>query len=358
MSLPMPSKEVSALIKEGIAIPASPLALTKDKEMDVQSLKAIYRYYIDAGAKGIAVGVHSTQFEIRDPEFNLFRPLLKLAIDEMKAIEKKKNMTIVKVGGVCGKTAQALEESKYLAELGYDAALLSLAALNEETEDEIIEHCRKVAANMPIIGFYLQTSIGGRMLPYSFWKKFAQIENVIAIKVASFNRYQTIDVVRAVLDSGNEDRITLYTGNDDNIINDLMTPYQVKVNGELKTVHFQGGLLGQFCVWTKKAVEVLEEIKKIRTSSDTIKAQWLTKNVEYTDANGAVFDVVNRFAGCISGINEVLRQQGLMKYSHCLCEHEQLSPGQLDELNRVRKAYPWLIDDDFVKEHLEEWLDT
>lgn len=351
----MPSQKITDLLKKGVVIPASPLALDEKKRIDTASQKVIYRYYIDAGARGIAVGVHSTQFEIRDPEFRLFEPLLKLALEEMKSIEERTNQPVIKIAGVCGKTSQAAREAEFAASVGYDMALLSLASFREESEDEIIAHCKEIAGIIPIMGFYLQTSIGGRMLPYSFWRKFVEIENVLAIKVAAFNRYQTIDVVRALLDSGMEDRVSLYTGNDDNIILDLLTPYGMKVNGAWKMIHFRGGLLGQWSVWTKRAVEILEQIKELRSSGKDISPEWLTRNAQYTEANAAVFDAAHEFRGCISGINEVLRQQGLIRYSHCLREDEKLSGGQLEEIRRVRESYSWLIDDDFVRENLSKW---
>jgi len=333
----------------GQAIPALPLALDADAAWDKRQQRAVLRYYLDAGVGGIAVGVHSTQFEIREPQHALFKPLLLFASREIDAWLANKR-PLIKIAGICGDTKQALGEADLAKEAGYHAGLLSLAAWKSEPIAALLSHCQSIAERIPIIGFYLQPAVGGRNLSYQFWRAFAEIPNVLAIKIAPFNRYQTFDVVRAVMDSGRED-IALYTGNDDNIIVDLLTPWVI--NG--KTRFIAGGLLGQFGVWTKRAVELLEKMKRVR-GSVAIPADWLTKNAEWTDANAAIFDAQNSFAGVIPGIHEVLRRQGLLATTRCLNPHERLSLGQSAELDRVTAAYPWLTDIDFVAKHLESWL--
>lgn len=323
-------------LHRGLVIPAHPLALTADGKMDEKRQRALTRYYVDAGAGGIAVAVHTTQFAIRD--CGLLHPVLELAASEAGSI--------VKIAGACGPTPQAVREAQLAASLGYDAVLLSLAALRDASVDELIAHSRAVAQVIPVVGFYLQPAVGGRLLPYSFWRRFAEIENVVAIKMAPFNRYQTIDVLRGVAASGRAQQIALYTGNDDNIINDLITPFEI----EGSSLRIVGGLLGQWAVWTRKAVEILTRIQ----SGDT--SHMLAWNVHLTDANGAVFDVANAFHGCIAGIHEILRRQGLLEGIRCLDPHENLSPGQAEELDRVTRAYPHLTDDDFVRENLDRWL--
>jgi dihydrodipicolinate synthase/N-acetylneuraminate lyase len=333
----------------GQAIPALPLALGEDRIWSERYQRALLRYYMDAGTGGIAVGVHSTQFEIRDDEIGLFEPLLELAADETTTwLGESRPYTLI--AGICGRTEQALTEARTAVKFGYQAGLLSLAALKEESIDDMLEHCRAVADVIPIIGFYLQPAVGGRVLPYAFWRRFAEIPNVVAIKIAPFNRYQTIDVVRATVEAGRED-IALYTGNDDNIAADLLTRWSF--DGQDR--YIVGGLLGQFGVWTRRAVELLEEIKVAR-ETQSIDAEWLTRNAAWTDANAAVFDAANSFAGCIPGIHEVLRRQGLLPTTHCLNPTEVLSPGQAEELDRVEAAYPWLLDHAFVRENIERWL--
>ena len=330
---------------KGLVIPALPLALNEDGSWAKQHQQALVRYYADAGAGGLAVGVHSTQFEIREPEFGLFEPVLRLAsetLDEWLGTDGRRFLKIA---------AQAIEEVNVAESFGYEAALLSLTALKGKTENEMVAHCEQVANKMPVIGFYLQPSIGGQVLTYDFWRRFFDIENVVAVKMAPFNRYYTLDVVRALMDSGRED-VALYTGNDDNIIVDLLTPYC----HEGKTKHIIGGLLGQWGVWTERAVHLLDELKQQREPGRSIDPLWLSRNVELTDANAAVFDASNGFAGCIPGIMEVLRRQGLVPSCRCLNPDEVLSTGQADELDRVSQAYPWLVDDAFVEKNLERWL--
>ena len=357
MSQPQPRPEALALLRKGVAIPASPLALTTGRTHDLRRQRALYRYYAAAGAGGIAVGVHTTQFEIRDPGVGLFEPVLRFASEQFAALEAAHGRVIVRVAGVCGRTPQALAEARLARSLGYDAVLLSLAAMKDATVDELIDHCAAVGAEMPLIGFYLQPAVGGCVLPYEFWRRFSALPSVVAIKMAPFNRYQTIDVVRGVADSGRAGEITLYTGNDDNIIADLLSPYVFRSqDGSETTLRIRGGLLGQFCVWTKSAVEMLDEIHTLVDSGVPVPMEWLRRNIELTDANAVVFDAANGFAGCIPGIHEVLRRQGLLENILCLNPHETLSPGQAEELTRVGVAYPWLSDDAFVAEHLEEWL--
>lgn len=347
---------VLSSFRKGVVIPAQPLALDKNRRFVPKYQRALCRYYIDAGVGGIAVGVHSTQFEIRDPEIGLFEPVLEQTskfIDEWCAKRKKK---ILKVSGVCGKTEQALYEAKFAEGNGYDACLLSLAALKDSSVPQMLAHCRKISAVMPIIGFYLQTSVGGRILPYDFWRGFMDIENVLAVKMAPFNRYQTYDVVRALAESGREKAITLYTGNDDNIVNDLISEYKIRACGKLKRIRIRGGLLGHWCVWTKKAVELLDELHALLDSEKNVPHEILSRNIEITDCNAAFFDTANGFAGCIPGIHEVLRRQGLLPGTWCLNPKEVLSQGQSKEIDRVYKSYPHLNDDAFVKKNLEKWL--
>ena len=329
-------------LNRGLVIPAHPLALNSRRKLDERRQRALSRYYIAAGAGGLAVGVHTTQFAIRDPKVALFRPVLELAAEEMGRAARP----LVRIAGICGEAKQALAEAELVRSLGYHAGLLSLAALRQATEKELLTHCRSVARVLPVIGFYLQPAVGGRVLPYSFWRRFAEIQNVVAIKIAPFNRYQTLDVIRAVVEAGRDD-IALYTGNDDNIVVDLLTPFRW-AGRERRIV---GGLLGQWAVGTKRAVELLERIRSAAPSVELLRLA-----VEVTDTNAAGFDAANRFAGCIAGVHEVLRRQGLLAGTWCLDPHERLSPGQRAELNRVHRAYPHLHDDDFIAELLDGWL--
>lgn len=349
----MLDKKIYDQLHEGVVIPAHPLALTENRKMDEKRQRALTRYYMKAGAGGVAVGVHTTQFEIRQPEFNLYEPVLKMASEEIQ--KAKLNRPFIKIAGICGPTEQALSETEMALRHGYHFGLVSLGGLDDYSEDDLIKHVQKIAEQIPIFGFYLQPAVGGQILSYHFWKKFAEIPNVYAIKVAAFNRYQTLDVVRAVTESGRNKEIALYTGNDDNIILDLLTPYQFEKDGKKVQKRFAGGLLGQWAAWTSKAVEMLEEIKQLN-KEDHIPAEWLTRAVQLTDANAVVFDAENNFEGCIPGIHEVLRRQGLLKGRWCLNPAEKLSPGQDGELDRIYKSYPHLTDDQFVKENLKEFL--
>ncbi|OPH58991.1 dihydrodipicolinate synthase family protein [Paenibacillus ferrarius] len=341
-------------LHDGLVIPAHPLALDENRQLDEQSQRALSRYYTAAGAGGIAVGVHSTQFEIREPQHNLFEKVLRMASEEVDRAGLTR--PFIKVAGICGPTEQALHETEIAIELGYDTGLLSMGGLGQWSEAQILERTAKVAEKIPVIGFYLQPSVGGKVFSFDFWKEFANIPGIVAIKMAPFNRYQTIDVARAVCYSSRRDEIALYTGNDDNIVNDLLTVYRFQIEGQSVEKRIVGGLLGHWAVWTRKAVELLEEVKKVR-QNESISLDWLTRNVEVTDTNAAFFDPAHAFAGCIPGIHEVLRRQGLMKGTWCLNPHEQLSPGQSEEIDRMYRDYPHLHDDAFVNEHLAEWLE-
>jgi hypothetical protein len=338
-------------LADGLVIPACPLALNAARKLDERRQRALFRYYLAAGAGGLAVGVHTTQFAIRDPKIGLFRPVLTLAADEIR----KNNAPRVLIGGICGETKQASSEAATLCDLGFQAGLLSLAALRTASDQELLAHCRRIAETIPVMGFYLQPAAGGRLLSYNFWRGFAEIENVIAIKIAAFNRYQTIDVIRAIAESGRDD-IALYTGNDDNIIADLLTPFRFIANGRPVERRIAGGLLGQWAVWTKRAVEIHGDCRRVAGSGEPIPPELLRLNVHLTDANAVLFDAANAFAGCIPGIHEILRRQGLLEGVWCLDEHEVLSPGQADEIARVCSAYPHLTDNDFVAQHRDKWL--
>ncbi|AGA25085.1 dihydrodipicolinate synthase family protein [Singulisphaera acidiphila] len=346
---------IGDLLRRGLAIPACPLALTAERRLDERRQRALVRYYATAGAGGLAVGVHTTQFAIRDPAIGLFEPLLRLVAEELDRADRRGGTPLVRISGICGRTGQARAEAELARDCGYHAGLLSLAALGKASEDELIAHVQAVAEVIPLIGFYLQPAVGGHILPFSFWRRFAEMENVVAIKIAPFNRYQTLDVVRAVVEAGRDD-LALYTGNDDNIVIDLLTPFRFTVNGQAKARRIVGGLLGHWAVWTRRAVELLDECHRLTASGAAVPVEMLRRNAEVTDANAAVFDAANGFAGCIAGIHEVLRRQGLLEGLWCLDPAETLGPGQAEELDRVCRAYPHLIDDDFVRENLDHWL--
>jgi dihydrodipicolinate synthase/N-acetylneuraminate lyase len=342
------SASARQVLSRGAVIPAHPLALTGERKLDERRQRALTRYYLDAGAGGLAVGVHTTQFAIR--ECGLYRPVLALA---MRTAQETGHAPVM-IAGIVGRTPQAMTEAEIAVSLGYDAGLLSLGAWRGETEDEILEHAARIAEAIPLFGFYLQPAVGGRVLSYRFWRAFAEIPNVWAIKVAPFNRYQTIDVVRAVVEAGRSD-IALYTGNDDNIIADLMTPFPVSVGGQTVVRWFDGGLLGQWAVWTRAAVRMLGLVKSLR-DDPAQSVNLLRLGAALTDANAAIFDPANGFAGCIPGIHEVLRRQGLLDNLVTLDPDERLSPGQADEITRVHRTHFELNDDEFVAEHLEDWL--
>jgi len=322
--------DLQARLMAGCVIPAHPLALDANRKLDEAAQRGLTRYYLDSGAGGLAVGVHTTQFAIRDPRHGLLEPVLKMALDEAKG------RRAIMIAGVCGKTPQALQEAELARRLGYDAGLLSLGAMRDSSIDELVTHMREVSRVIPVVGFYLQPAVGGRILPFEFWRRASEIENLVAIKTAPFNRYQTLDVIRGVAESGRGGEIALYTGNDDNIVADLVTPFTFGGN----TLRIVGGLLGQWAVGTKAAVELLNRIHAGQTPLSLL----LALGAQLTDLNAALFDVANNFHGCIAGIHEVLRRQGRMTSILCLDENESLSPGQADEIDRVCAAYPHLLE--------------
>jgi hypothetical protein len=345
---------ISNELGQGMVIPAHPLALTAERRLDERRQRALSRYYVSAGAGGLAVGVHTTQFAIRDPRIGLYEPVLALAAEEMDRADLSRPVPLARIGGICGGTEQALGEARLLADLGYHAGLLNLPASTFADDSALITHCRTIAEVIPIIGFYMQQSVGGCVLSARFWREFVEIEGVVAIKIAPFDRYQTLDVMRAVCAS--KRAIPVYTGNDDNIVMDLVTPYVFPVDGEMKEIRMTGGLLGHWAVWTRSAVELLRDCKRATTGTECVPKALLRRNVEVTDANSAFFDAANRFAGCIVGLNEVLRRQGLLEGIWCLDPDETLSPGQKEEIDRVYAAYPHLNDDEFVRQGLDAWL--
>lgn len=350
-SLPVSAREH---LRGGLAIPAHPLALTPARTLDERRQRALTRYYFDAGAGGIAVGVHTTQFAIRETNHGLYRPVLELAAETVRAARAARPRPFVLVAGLCGSTSQAVSEAEIALAYGYDVGLLSLGALADATTDELLAHCRAVAAVIPLFGFYLQPAVGGCVLDYAFWRELAEVPNLWAVKIAPFDRYKTIDVVRAIGESGRED-VALYTGNDDNIVGDLTVPIAVSVGGDRRMRWMDGGLLGQWAVWTRRAVDLLQRVKAMRAGG-VLEVELLREGAALTDANGAIFDAAHGFAGCIPGIHEVLRRQGLLAGTWCLDPRESLSPGQAQEIDRVCRAYPFLADDDFVAERLDAWL--
>jgi len=343
-----------SVLHEGTVIPAIPLVLDTDRKFSPEGQRTLIRYYLDAGVGGLAVAVHTTQFEIRKPEHNLFEAVLQIAAEEISAFEERTGKVIVRVAGVCGETEQALREAAVAKKLGFDAVLLSPGGLHHRSEAELIERTHAVAAEMPVIGFYLQVACGGRRLSFDYWKAVADTPNVVAIKCAAFNRYQSIDLVRGVAFSSRRNEVALYTGNDDNIVADLLTPFRFAVDGETVELRFVGGLLGHWSLWVKKVVELFEELKQYRDGRP-VHAELLAKGVEITDANGAFFDAAHTFAGCIPGVHEVLHRQGLMPGILCLNPEEVLTEGQAEEIDRVCRMYPTLNDDDFVQKNLKNW---
>ncbi len=349
--IPVPSL---AVLRQGAVIPAHLLALDANRRLDTRRQRALARYYLDAGSGGLAVGVHSTQFAIR--ELGLYEPVLELAMRTARdwtPIGGRRPLCMI--AGVAGRTEQARREAETARALGYHAALLSLAALKGAGEDELIDHCRAVAAVMPLVGFYLQPAVGGIELPVCFWQRFAEIDNVIAIKMAPFNRFRTLDVLRGVVAARAEERIALYTGNDDHIVLDLVTPFAIPRDGAMVSLRIKGGLLGHWSVWTRRAVELLERIHAA-VAAGQIDDGLLALDSQVTDCNSAFFDVANNFHGCIAGCHEVLRRQGLFEGIWCLDPGEGLSPGQAEEIGRVQVAYPHLNDDAFVAANRERWL--
>jgi hypothetical protein len=342
--------DVLAALRRGVVIPAHPLALDADRKLDTRRQRALARYYLDAGAGGLAVGVHTTQFAIR--EVGLYRPVLELA---MRSASEWTRKPPIMIAGLSGRTPQAVNEAQVARDLGYHAGLLSLAALKGACEDELITHAQTVARDIPLVGFYLQPAVGGLVLPVSFWRRFAEIENVAAIKIAPFNRYRTLDVIRGVVEAGAAERITLYTGNDDHIVLDLLTPFTVVANRRETTLRIKGGLLGHWSVWVKKAVELLDRIHAA-DAANNVPADLLALDSQVTDCNAAIFDVANDFHGVTAGCHEILRRQGLLEGIWCLDPNETLGPGQKEEIDRVCAAYPHLNDDAFVRANLERWL--
>ena len=343
---------IERLLHEGTVIPAHPLALNQDLKINEDRQRALTRYYLASGVGGLAVGVHTTQFEIRKPEFNYLETILRITSEEV--CEELKKRPLIKVAGICGPTAQALKEAELAVKYGYDLGLVSLGGLNAWSDAELIKHIVSISEVIPVFGFYLQPSVGGRLLSFEYWCDFVEIPNVRAIKIAAFNRYQTLDVLRAVSFSKRRNEIALYTGNDDNIVADLLTSYQFHIDGKLVEKRFEGGLLGHWAVWTKKAVELLNEIKQCIADNYFGLDKLLSKGIHITDMNAVIFDAKNSFKGCIAGIHEVLRRQGLMEGTWCLSPEEKLSNGQMEEIDRIYKEYPELTDDEFVKQFLAE----
>jgi dihydrodipicolinate synthase/N-acetylneuraminate lyase len=342
--------DVLVALRRGGVIPAHPLALNAERQLDTRRQQALTRYYFDAGARGIAVGVHTTQFAIRD--VGLYQPVLELA---MRTASDWANTPPIMIAGLAGRTDQAVREAQVARGLGFHAGLLSLAAMRGAGEDDLIAHAQTIAREFPLIGFYLQPAVGGIVLPISFWRRFAAIDNVVAIKVAPFNRYRTLDVVRGVIEAGAQDRVTLYTGNDDHILLDLLMPFTIRSGGRAVTVRFKGGLLGHWSVWVQAAVALLDRVHAA-VAAGQVPEDLLAFDAQVTDCNAAIFDVANDFHGVIAGCHEILRRQGLIEGIWCLDPAETLGPGQMAEIDRIYSAYPHLNDDAFVRANLDKWL--
>lgn len=349
---PVLNSELRQLLHEGTVIPAHPLALTETRQLDEKRQRLLTRYYLASGAGGVAVGVHTTQFEIRKPEINLLERVLELAAEEIATARLAR--PFLKIAGVCGPTPQALQEAELAVKYDYHIGLVSLGGLNHYSDEQLITHLREVSEKIPVFGFYLQPAVGGRLLSYDFWRRMAEIPNVVGVKIAAFNRYQTLDAVRGICESGRGEDIALYTGNDDNIVADLLTPYRFSVHGQTVEKRFVGGLLGHWAVWTSQAAELLAEVKQCIKNNYEGSEALLTKGVAITDMNAALFDAPNSFEGCIFGIHEVLKRQGLLAGTWCLNPEERLSEGQSAEIDRILQGYPALTDDTFVQTFLRQ----
>jgi hypothetical protein len=343
-------------LRNGVVIPASPLALTPERKFDEFRQRVLMRYYLDAGAGGIAVGVHFTQFEIRAPGIDLYEPVLRTCSEVVDKFSLETDRAIIKIAGIDGRKAAAIKQAVTARKLGYDFGMVSLSAFKGCMEQEMLQHMKEISMIMPLFGFYLLTGVGGVSLSYRFWRELVEMENIYGIKIAPFNRYCTLDVLRAVAQSGKEDRITLYTGNDDSIIYDLITPFKFNTSNGERTQRIRGGILGQWAVWTKRAVELLDEVHDLVDNGKPVPTEMLTRSAELTDANAAIFDSAHHYAGSIPGVNEILRRQGLFTNVLTLKPDEVLMPGQAEEIERVCRAYPHLTDDDFVRANLEKWM--
>lgn len=354
---PLALTELRLKLFSGLVIPAHPLALTSSRRLDERRQRALSRYYLDAGAGGLAVGVHTTQFAVHDPAVGLYRAVLELGMEEARSFAaRRSDARPVMVAGIVGPTAEAAAEARLARSLGYDCGLLSFSSLKEAPDEALLAHARAVAAEIPLFGFYLQPAVGGRELSRAFWRRFFDLEPVAGVKVAAFDRYRTLDVVHALAESGRERDVALYTGNDDAIVIDLLTEHRVATAHGEKRLRFAGGLLGQWAVWTKRAVELVAEVRRSTAAGVYLSPGWLTLNAEVTEANAAIFDPTHGFRGCIPGIHEILRRQGLLAGRWCLDPHEDLSPGQAEEIDRVAQALPHLMDDEFVRDHRDRWL--
>lgn len=347
---------IQKLLQRGLVIPESPLAVDEQRNLDERRQRALWRYYSAAGVGGVAVGGYTTQWAIRDPKIGLFEPLLALAQDEFERLDSGRQEPLVRIAGLCGPTKQAVGEAELARERGFHAGLLNLSALPRAADDALLEHCRAVGEAIPLIGLYIPvTAPGGRVLRYRFWRRLAEIDSLAAINVAPLNRYHTFDVVRAIATAGRDD-VAMYTGNADNIVADLLSPYRITIGKKVVERHFAGGLLGHWAVWTKRAVELLDKCQLIVAAGGPVPRNMMTLNVEVTDSSAVVLDAPNSFAGCIAGIHEVLRRQGLLEGTWSLDPKETLSPNQSEEIDRIYRMYPHLVDDEFVAAHRDGWL--
>ena len=358
MSLPPLDPVIAGALAQGLVIPAHPLALTAQRRLDERRQRALTRYYLAAGAGGVAVAVHTTQFAIREPSVGLLRAVLELASETVAEQQRTGGSAherpVVRVAGVIGRTGQAVEEAGLARDQGYHLALVQLGALADAPDDALVAHCERVAEVLPLFGFYLQPAVGGRRLGRDFWRRFAAIPNAMAIKIAPFDRYATLEVIEGVAESGRAAEVALYTGNDDDIVLDLLKRFRVP--GLEDGLRIVGGLLGHWAVWTSRAVEVLERAHAVVASGSPVPLDLLDLAVRTTVANGALFDPAHRFAGSIAGIHEVLRRQGLLAGRWCLDPAEDVSPGQAEAIDQVVRTWPDLTDDEFVAQHLDDWL--